>query len=85
MPKPMRYDTQAIICLCPTLLGSAKATQAKRRMAGEQSKSVLYTTGPLINLPGEYRRPNSRLIIIGHGNPSSTLIFGQGAGGTEFR
>lgn len=93
MPGPMQYVTQAIICLDQSLLRAAKATQAKRRLAGDTTvnlggqvvnKSVLYMSGPLVNLPEEYRQATSRLIIIGHGNPESTHISGSGSGGTDF-
>jgi hypothetical protein len=93
MPDPMQYSTQAIICLDRDLLSAAKATQAKRRLAGdttgmlngqEVALSHLYMSGPVVSLPGEYRLANSRLIIIGHGNPQSTHISGSSASGTDF-
>lgn len=89
----MQYVTQAIICLDQSLLRAAKATQAKRRLAGDTtvnlggqtvSKSVLYMSGPVIKLPEEYQQATSRLIIIGHGNPESTHISGTGSSGTDF-
>lgn len=85
MPKRMQYTTQAIVCLADDLYNAARATNAKRRLAGDETglvngemihRSALYVLGSQHILPEEYRYSNSRLIIIGHGNPESTHIMG---------
>lgn len=94
MPKRLHYTTEAIICLDTSLANSARAIHAKRRLACDTKvtiaqrqldKSVLFMGGPVISLPPEYRLINSRLIIIGHGDPESTVISGRSTSGEEFR
>jgi hypothetical protein len=85
LAKPMQYETQAIVCLARSPERAARGTNAKRRTAGdntaERQSSILFLPGnPIIELPGEYRGPNSRLIIIAYGDAMSKLLEENGGG-----
>lgn len=85
LPAPMAHSTQAIVCLANDLRGTAEALHWKREHAGdvqkringeEQLASSVHYWPNVQGLPKMYSR--SRLIIVGHGNPESTHIMGNG-------
>jgi hypothetical protein len=94
-PKPMKYITQAIICLDSDIQNDARARHAKRETAGDTElklaigdepprvvvKSQLFLNGSAIGaLPQECRLTDSRLIIFGHGDENSKFIHGDHIG-----
>jgi hypothetical protein len=69
----MRYERQAIIVLASDLKSHAALLQAKRELAGDHAKSSIHrgsATGPL-DPPLQPLPPNSRLIIIAHGDENT--------------
>jgi hypothetical protein len=88
----MQYSTQAIVCLAGDLRETAEALQTKRTLAGdargtinqvEQVTSSVHYWPAVDGLPQIYAANANgtggfRLIIIGHGNPESTHIVGDG-------
>jgi hypothetical protein len=88
----MQYSTQAIVCLANDLRATAEAFQRKREIEGdlrktinrvEQTAATVHYYPDVIGLPNLFSgRPDgsggSRLIIVGHGNPESTHIIGDG-------
>lgn len=83
----MQYVTQAIICLASDLEESARVIHAKRIIAGDGKdeegapRSKLHLVGPPQSLDPEYCQPESRLIIVGHGNKQSQGVFGEPGSG----
>ncbi len=89
---PMQYATQAIVCLANDLRGTADSLQEKRGLEEdirktinevEQIAATVHYWPAVAGLPNLYRARGdgsggSRLIIVGHGNPESTHILGDG-------
>jgi hypothetical protein len=94
MPKPMEYDTQAIVYIADDLRENAESLQNKRALAGDGEvtytgigtvqKSRIFSAGDLGVLPRVYRQPGSRLIILGHGDADSTIIATATEGGETY-
>jgi hypothetical protein len=84
----MSYTTQAIVCLANDLAETANAIHAKREAAGDATGLVnsrnidrsIVVIGSPHQLAAQYRYSNSRLYIVGHGNPESTHIMGTTSG-----
>jgi hypothetical protein len=90
----MQYVSQAIVFIASDLEENARALQMKREAAGDTTvefegfdpfaKSIVLQ-GPLIGtLPWAYRQPESRLIILGHGDEKSTFIATAERGGSTY-
>src|SRR5438128_10962240 len=74
-PKKMRYRAQAIVWLAADRKHTATALQRKRRTAKDMS---IRLQGPLVtDIPRDYCGEDTRLIVLGHGNPASTHIMGD--------
>jgi len=88
----MQYATQAIVCLAGDLRDTAVSLQEKRQLEGDLRKTIndveqiaatVHYWPDVNGLPNLFTaRPDgsggSRLIIVGHGNPESTHILGDG-------
>jgi hypothetical protein len=88
----MHYVTQAIVCLANDLRGTAEALHWKRENEGdlvktinqeEQIAATVHYYPAVDGLPRLFTARDdgsggSRLIIVGHGNPESTHIMGDG-------
>jgi hypothetical protein len=94
MPKQMQYVSQAIVFIASDLEENARALQMKREAAGDTTVEFadlapvaqsIVLQGPLIGtLPLAYRQPDSRLIILGHGDEDSTFIATAEQGGSTY-
>jgi hypothetical protein len=80
----MKYTTSGIICLANDLRETALLLQEKREIADDLRKRIngvdqtasavaFYPNVPVVNWFS-----NSRLIVVGHGNPESTHMIGDG-------